>query len=120
MTTRQMKKVTCGVPRGSALGPLLFLIYISDLPRFADNTNLFSENKDISVLLSTVNRDLQNINEWFISNKLSLNVKKTKFSIFHKASRRDDLPLVLPKLFINNQVIKRQSIFYKIPWHPIG
>ena len=109
MTTSQMKKVTCGVPRGSALGPLLFLIYISDLPRFADNTNLFSEHKDISVLLSTVNRELQNINEWFISNKLSLNVKKTKFSIFHKASRRDDLPLVLPKLFINNQVIKRQS-----------
>ena len=45
----------------------------------------------------------------FISNKLSLNVKKTKFSIFHKASRRDDLPLVLPKLFINNQLIKSQS-----------
>ena len=56
-----------------------------------------------------MNKELQNINEWFISNKLSLNVKKTKFSIFHKASRRDDLPLLLPKLFINNQVIKRQS-----------
>ena len=56
-----------------------------------------------------MNRELQNINECFISNKLSLNAKKTKFSIFHKASRRDDLPLVIPKLFINNQVIKRQS-----------
>ena len=53
--------------------------------------------------------ELQNINEWFISNNFSLNVKKTKFSIFHKASRRDDLPRVLPKLSINNQVIKRQS-----------
>ena len=57
-----------------------------------------------------MNKELQNINEWFISNKLSLNVKKTsKFSIFHKASGRDYLPLVLPKLFINIQVIKRQS-----------
>ena len=61
----------------------------------------------------TVNRELQNINEWFISNKLSLKVKKTKFSIFLKASRRDDLSLtkviyLLQKLFINNQVIKRQ------------
>ena len=56
-----------------------------------------------------MNRELQNINEWFISNKLSLNVKKTKFLIFHRASRRDDLPLLLSKLFINNQVIKRQS-----------
>ena len=49
------------------------------------------------------------MNGWLISKKSSLNVKKTKFSIFHKASRRDDLPLVLPKLFINNQLIKRQS-----------
>ena len=56
-----------------------------------------------------MNRELQNINEWFISNKLSLNVKKTQFSIFHKASRRDDSPLVLSKLFINKKTIKRQS-----------
>ena len=56
-----------------------------------------------------MNKELQNINEWFISNKLSLNVKRTsKFSIFHKANGRDYLPIVLPKLFINIQVIKRQ------------
>ena len=111
-------KVTCGVPQGSSLWPLLFLIYVNDLPSasnllntimFADDTNLFFEHKDISFLFSTVNRELQNINEWFISNKLSLNVKNTKFLIFHKASRRDDLPLLIAKLFINNQVIKRQS-----------
>ena len=77
---------------------------------FADDTNLLFEHKDIRVLISTVNRESQNINEWFTSNKLSLNVKNFfDFSIFHKASRRDDLPLALPKLFINNQVIKRQS-----------
>ena len=68
-----------------------------------------SEHEVISVLFSTVNRELQNINEWFILNKLSLNVKKRKLSIFHKASRRDDLPIVLPKVSINNQVIKTQS-----------
>ena len=55
-----------------------------------------------------MNRELQNINEWFISNKLSLNVKKTKCSFFHKTSWGDDLPLVLRKLYDNNQVIKRQ------------
>ena len=74
---------------------------------FADDTNLFLEHKDISVLFSTVNRELQYIDAWFISNKFSLNVKKTtKFSFFHKAGRRDDLPFVLPVLYINNQVIK--------------
>ena len=77
---------------------------------FADKKNLFFEQKNISVVLfSTMNRKFQNINEWFLSYKLSLNVKKTKFSIFHKASKRVDLPLVLPNLFINSQVIKRQS-----------
>ena len=75
---------------------------------FADVTRLFFEHKHISVLFSAVNRELHNINAWFISNKLSLNVKKTKFSFFHKAIRRDDLPLVLPKLYIDNQVIKRR------------
>ena len=76
---------------------------------FAVDANLFFEHKDKSAVSSTVNRELQNIIEWFNSKKLSLNVKKMKFSVFHKASKKDDLPLLLPNLFINNQVIKRQS-----------
>ena len=76
---------------------------------FAVDANLFFVHKDKSAVSSTVNRELQNIIEWFNSKKLSLNVKKMKFSVFHKASKKDDLPLLLPNLFINNQVIKRQS-----------
>ena len=50
-----------------------------------------------------------NINDWFMANKLSLNVGKTKYSLFQKPSRVDDVPLKLPKLSINNQEIKRAS-----------
>ena len=54
-----------------------------------------------------VNNELHKINQWFISNKLSFNIKKTKYSFFHKRSKQDDAPLLLPKLKINNYQIKR-------------
>ena len=76
---------------------------------FADDTNLFHGHKNIIKLFATVNEELMNINDWFMTNKLSLNVGRTKYSLFHKTSRVDDLPLKLPKLSINNQEIKRAS-----------
>ena len=69
---------------------------------FADDTNLFYSKKDINTAFLKVNAELQKIKERFISNKLSLNVKKTKYFFFHKPSKKDDIPLVLPKLNINN------------------
>ena len=85
--------VKCGVPQGSILGPLLFLLYVNDLKNassvldpimFADDTNLFYTNSNMQKLLSTMNEELASINQWFTSNKLSLNPKKTKYSFFHK------------------------------------
>ena len=103
-----------GVRQGSILGLLLFLLNINDLQfasdlldpiMFADDTNLFYSSKDINTAFLKVNHELQKINEWFISNKLSFNVKITKYSFFHKPSKKDDIPLVLPKLNINNSEI---------------
>ena len=71
---------------------------------YADDTNLFLTHKDIRYLFETTNLQLEKISQWVISNKLSLNVSKTKYSFFHKRSKRDDIPLLLPKLNINNKI----------------
>ena len=76
---------------------------------FTDDTNLFHEHKNVIKLFATVNEELRNINDWLTANRLSLNIGKTKYSLFHKPRRVDDLPLKLPKLSINNQEIKRAS-----------
>ena len=76
---------------------------------FADNTNLFYAEENMKILFDNVSIELQKISQWFISNKLSLNVTKAKNSFFHKPSKKDNIPLVLLKLSINNNEIKRSE-----------
>ena len=98
------------------LGPLLFLLYVNDLPNaskildpttFAVNTNLSLSNCNIPVLFATANSELSKISQCFLANKLYLNVTKTECSFFHKTSTKDDIPLKLPKFQINNYNIER-------------
>ena len=83
--------ISFGVPQGSILGPLLFLIYINDMNcatnnsivhHFADDTNLLYSHKDPKILQKQVNEDLKHIFTWLCANRLSLNVTKTEFIIF--------------------------------------
>ena len=99
----KLETITCGVPQGSILGPLLFLLYVNDLKNatdllhpimYTDDANLFLTHKDIIYLFETANLQLERINQWFISNKLSLNVSKIKYSFFDKPSERGDILLL--------------------------
>ena len=82
--------VSYGVPQGSVLGPLLFLIYINDLQEcelsssalmYADDTSLTLSAYDPATLEEKLNKDLDEVQKWLKSNKLTLNVKKTKYMI---------------------------------------
>jgi hypothetical protein len=89
--------ITTGVPQGSILGPLLFLIYINDLPKsndllnilFADDTNFIVRAKTDKELINKTNLGLQKADIWFNSNRLTLHPKKSSFMVFHHKNPQD-------------------------------
>ena len=99
-----LAQIICCVPLGSILGTLFILIYVNDLCNasnildrimFAEDTNLFLSHQNINTLFKIFNEELKKIGDWFKANKLSLNNRKTKYTLFHKKSLKDDLPYQL-------------------------
>jgi hypothetical protein len=93
----QMSVITCGVPQGSIVGPILFLPYINDILNtsmllkfilFANDTNLIFSEKSLTSLMQNVNTELHKISVWFKTDKLVLNPNKTKFIIFTSTYKR--------------------------------
>ena len=105
--------IICGVPQGSILGPLLFLLYINDLPEcldntrprlFADDTNLTASGESLNDIEIAVNSDLENLRNWLMANKLSLNVAKTEFMLIGPKRMKTDSTI---NILIENKQIKQ-------------
>ena len=106
------QSITCGVPQGSILGPILFIIYINDLHKattlnllsFADDTTVYCSGHNSNEIRNTVNNELNNIFKWLCANKLQLNINKSKFMVFSPPQRSS---IDLTDININNKPLTR-------------
>ena len=96
-SSSSLMRTTCGVPQGSVLGPLLFLIYVYDLPHvskqlkfylYADDTNIYSDGDTLTNLAKIINKELKSVKRWLDVNRFSLNISKTNYTIFHSTSMK--------------------------------
>ena len=109
------KSVNCGIPQGSCLGPLLFIIYVNDFERclqgatpnmYADDTSITCSSTDSDSLLRNINNEMTSIAEWMRQNKLSLNADKSEFMVIGH-SRQHNVINELREIEVNHKKINR-------------
>ena len=105
--------IKSGVPQGSVLGPLLFILYINDIQNcsklislvlFADDTNILHSHTCLKTLNEIIQIEMNKITDWLNANKLSINTVKTKFILFRTKNKKINYDL---KILINNENIKQ-------------
>ena len=90
------KSIDCGVPQGSILGPLFFTVFMKDIFHalqslfnilYAGDTSIFLSGRDLDKLIRELNAELVLVTEWLKANKLTLNIEKTYYMVFHRGRR---------------------------------
>ena len=119
-TKSTLKNIKTCVPQGSILGPLLFIIYINDIPCTSNFFKTITYADDITLMCSLNSEDLRNpeelsfiinleldkISEWHKLNRLSLNIAKSKFVMFHMPQKK------IPDLLLKIENVARLSTFW--------
>ena len=113
----EVSSISCGVPQGSILSPLLFLIYVNDMPMtvkcdlflYADDTCLVFQSKNVKDIEKQLNEDFANICDWFVDNKLSIHFGEDKTKSILFASKRKIRKLQKLEIIYNNIRIKQNS-----------
>ncbi len=113
-TSSMVREIVCGVPQGSILGPLLFLVYVNDIKSasnlttfcFADDTTVLASGPDVVTLIGSVNSELHSLSVWLRENRLALNVGKTRCLIISPTGHGIDPDV---SVTIDGQLVSRVS-----------
>ena len=114
----EMKIIKRGVSQGSMLGPLLYRIFVNNFNNstkvldpvlYADNTNPYCSNSELRTEFEIANQKLDQISDWFLANKPSINVEKTKYTLFRKVTDQENIPSKLPPLQMNGNIVEREN-----------
>ena len=110
--TSKSQRVLCGIPQGSTVGPLMFIIYINDIASilqhrkyqlYADDTVLYTSGENIDSITDNMSSDLSRFEDWCTRNKLTMNVKKTKYVLFGLKSQIKEIRVY--NLYISNRLL---------------